>query len=1173
MAAYFWVTGGTGNWNSASNWALTSGGVGGIAVPGSGDTAAIDANSGSGTVTLDISPTIQTLTCTGFTGTLAFGTNTISLNSTGTVFTGVTTMTVTGTPQIILTNNSATARTITPTAVTEANSISFRVTAGTGTLTTTAGSYRDLDFTDGTNPTGYAGALQGGIITVYGNFKASTGMTQASVTNTITFAATSGTKTINTAGVTFDRPFTFNGVGGTWQLQGALTSGATRTTTLTNGTLDLVSYTLTTGIFSSTASTTRTLAFGTGKIVVTGNNATIFTTSLATAFTATGSKRVELSYSLGVGTRIITGATVATGIEGTNLLDYFVTAGSDIVTFTSSRVYGTIDFYNAGASTFTGTFTNSTLSVYGDLAVKSGMTVGSGSLVTSFLATSGTKTITSNGQGLDFPITINGPGGTFQLADAFTMGSTRAFTLTAGTFNTNGYALSTGVVSSSNTNVRALNLGASTVTVAGTGTSWNFTDPTNLTFNAGTSSIVFTGTTGIFTFANGGQTYYNVTAPDSGYRFDVVGSAVFNQLTVPNSATAAEKTLRFDTNQTIGTFTVTGANGNCRILVFANPPVVGAQITLTATSVSFVDADFRDIVAAGAAIPWTGTRLGNFGNNTNITFGAGKTVYWNKVAGGSWGDDAWALASGGATSTLNQPLGQDVAVFDNTGLNAGSTVIFGSYVSGGLDCSSLTNALIIQTDATYLGPGLYKDVTLSSAVSFSGTPNISFSSRIATQYITSAGVNLACGVTFNSIVTVALVDNLTTDDVSFTSGLIDLNGKTLTCSSFTSSATAIRSIGFNGGQIDVTGNNATVWSCADLTNFSYTGTPTVNFTYSGSVGTRTIANGSTAGATESNVVDINTTAGADIIAFSIASSVRNLNFTGFSGVASTIASGFIYGNLTLSATQTVATNSLATTFAATSGTKTITTNGVVISRPLLFSGVGGAWSLQDALTMGATNGSLRLYAGTFTTNSYAVTADSFKATAATAVGNRTLNLGSSTITLTGEATSSASWQTEDGAYTLTINAGTSTIYLAEAYTGTSFQWFFGGGKTYYNVVYSGGQPGGFYQSNTFNSISNSTQPLALSFEAGSTQTVNNFGFSGTAGNLVTMTSSVPGTQWSLAKNTGGKVLVSYVSITDSAATPAGYWFAPTSQGNVDGGNNTGWNFASAGGAGGFLPFF
>tara|TARA_R110000868_G_scaffold6746_1_gene37703 strand:- start:227 stop:1810 length:1584 start_codon:yes stop_codon:yes gene_type:complete len=435
MAARFWVTGGTGNWNDTSNWSATTGGASGASVPSTSDTAAFDASSGSGTATLDISPTIQTLTCTGFTGTLAFGTNTISLNSTGTIFTGATTMTVTGTPLIICTNSSATTRTIVTGLVTEANSISFRVTAGTGSVgfTTNQTAVRNLDFTDGVNPTGFAGAYGNGNNTIYGDFKASTGMTVTAGTGTVTFAATSGTKTINTAGVTFDRPFTFNGVGGTWQLQAALTSGASRLTTLTAGTLNLNNYTLTTGTFSANNSNTRALAFGTGKIVITGNSGTVFTTSVGTGLTITGSKRVELAYSGSTGTRIITGVQTASTIEGTNLLDYFVTAGSDIVTFTSSRSYATIDFSNSGAGTFTGTFTNSTLNIYGDLTVKSGMTVGSGALVTSFLATSGTKTITSASQTMDFPITFNGVGGTWAMQDALTLGSTQALTMTNGT--------------------------------------------------------------------------------------------------------------------------------------------------------------------------------------------------------------------------------------------------------------------------------------------------------------------------------------------------------------------------------------------------------------------------------------------------------------------------------------------------------------------------------------------------------------------------------------------------------------------------------------------------------------------------------------------------------------------------------------------------------------------
>jgi hypothetical protein len=451
MAARFWVTGGTGNWNSTSNWSTSSGGASGASVPGSGDTATFDASSGSGTVTLDISPDIQTLTCTGFTGTLAFGTNTISLNSTGTIFTGATTMTVTGTPLIICTNSSATARTILPgVGITEANSISFRVTAGTGTFTiSTTPAVRDLDFTDGVNPTGFAGSLTMAVLTIYGNFKASTGMTCPTSSNATTFAATSGTKTINTAGVTFDRPFTFNGVGGTWQLQAALTSGATRTCTLTNGTLDLNGYTLTTGVFGSNNSNVRTLAFGTGKIVLTATTGTVLSMSTATNFAYTGTSRIELTAS-GAG-RTITPS--ATGAVESNALNIYVTTGSDTVT-----VSGAGRFLNFDLTGFVGTLTyTSSTRYFGNLVFSSGMTLGAISGEFTFAKTSGTQTITSAGKTIDQAVTIDAPDAIVSCQDALTLGSTQTLTMTNGTLQLKaGTTTTVGAFATSGTNPKFL---------------------------------------------------------------------------------------------------------------------------------------------------------------------------------------------------------------------------------------------------------------------------------------------------------------------------------------------------------------------------------------------------------------------------------------------------------------------------------------------------------------------------------------------------------------------------------------------------------------------------------------------------------------------------------------------------------------------------------------------
>jgi hypothetical protein len=194
--------------------------------------ALFDALSGSGTATLDISPDIQRLTMTGFSGTLAFGTNKISLNSTGGIFTGSTTCTITGTPVIDATNNTSTARTFAAGDVTEGNSISLNVTAGTGNLSLT-GRVRDLNFT------GFSGSLASTARTIYGNLIISPGMTITATLFATTFAATSGAKTITTNGVTINCAITFDAAGSTYSFSDAFTTAPTRIFTFVSGTLKL----------------------------------------------------------------------------------------------------------------------------------------------------------------------------------------------------------------------------------------------------------------------------------------------------------------------------------------------------------------------------------------------------------------------------------------------------------------------------------------------------------------------------------------------------------------------------------------------------------------------------------------------------------------------------------------------------------------------------------------------------------------------------------------------------------------------------------------------------------------------------------------------------------------------------------------------------------------------
>jgi hypothetical protein len=208
---------------------------------------------------------------------------------------------------------------------------------------------------------------------------------------------------------------------------------------------------------------------------------------------------------------------------------------------------------------------------------------------------------------------------------------------------------------------------------------------------------------------------------------------------------------------------------------------------------------------------------------------------------------------------------------------------------------------------------------------------------------------------------------------TFTQGTVTLQTFTLTCSYFTSSNSNARTIAFGTGKITVTGSNTPVWNTDTSTNLTVTGTPVVNATYSGSVGTRTLIFGSTAAPTEANSISINVSAGSDALIM-YGAGFRDINFTGFSGTWNTNGGNrTVYGSLTLSAGMTIASGFGTIIFAATSGTKTITVAGQTIQGNLTFNGAGGTFGFTDALTLGTTrvltitNGTVKLKAGTTNT--------------------------------------------------------------------------------------------------------------------------------------------------------------------------------------------------------------
>ena len=459
---------------------------------------------------------------------LAFGTGQLALTGNAATIFDITTATNFSTTGTVYINSTYTGSTGTRTFVTgftAAQAASYIVsTSGTDGIVLSpsatdivalTGNYNNIDFT------GFTGTLSNTARTIYGNLTmpASGGTFTAGALVT-TFAATSGTKTITTNSRTLDFPVTINGTGGTFQLQDALTLGSTRAFTLTAGTLNLNDFTLSAVTFSSNNSNTRSVAFGTtGKITLGGNNATIVDLSTMTNFTYTGTPKIYSTYTGATGTRTFNiGNAPSAGATSTNVFDLSIgTSGNGLVIAAGTDTLVLIGSFNDFNLTgLAQTINNNSRFIYGNFTLPaSGGTLAAGVNVLSFLATSGTKTITTNGRTLDFPVTISGTGGTFQLLSNFTLGSTRAFTLTAGTLDLNDFTLSLATFSSSGTGVRSVAFGTTGLISLGgnNATIVDLTDITNFTYT-GTPKIysTYTGATGTRTFNFGGTGAIGVTS-------------------------------------------------------------------------------------------------------------------------------------------------------------------------------------------------------------------------------------------------------------------------------------------------------------------------------------------------------------------------------------------------------------------------------------------------------------------------------------------------------------------------------------------------------------------------------------------------------------------------------------------------------------------------------------
>jgi hypothetical protein len=701
-------------------------------------------------------------------------------------------------------------------------------------------------------------------------------------------------------------------------------------------------------------------------------------------------------------------------------------------------------------------------------------------------ATTG-KTVTTNGRAFNSSsINFDAGGGEWTLGSALTVGN--SITVQAGTFNTADYNVTTG-----NFGPRAtVNFGSSTITCSG-GTAW--AAESSAVINAGTSQINCTSANA--NFYGAGKTYYNVTFTNTSATTPLIaGSNTFNNLTFAARAATGIGTLSIHANQTItGTLTVQSGNTDPtrRLLITSN--TLGAARTITAAAIDFgAGLDFRDITAAGAAAPWDVSSLygGDCLGNTDITFPAAKTVYWNLAGTQNWSATGWATSSGGTPAAANFPLAQDIVVFDDAGA-AGTVTLNSGYHVGTIDFSARTNAVTFNMQTA--GHTVYGDFLLSSAVTFNTTnTDQAFVEFIARKSVTSVdmkGRNFACPVRFGAGGgQVNLLSGFTNSNrrMGVNGCVLNLGGNEISVGVFDIGA-AITQIQFNGGRIvfyradsQCTGGGA---------NFSYTGDPDARITTTFAVNGMAFI--------ESNAFDWTFTGSGSVGGFNFI--CRKLDASGFTG---TLSNNRIvaYGDVTLSPSMTLTHVNNPVFFAKSSGIQKLTTAGLVQPWPIEKQGAG-ALQLEDDCTVAATR-TFTHTAGTIDLNGKKLTVDNFNTSNSNA---RTLAMNNGTL----ECTASGTSFTAATATNLTVT-GNGTISMTSA----SAKTFAGGGYQNYPTLNQGGAGDlTITGANKFYNLTNSVQPATVIFPANAVTKVRNFRLRGTPGNLVTLQSSTAGQRFTL----------------------------------------------------------
>lgn len=489
------------------------------------------------------------------------------------------------------------------------------------------------------------------------------------------------------------------------------------------------------------------------------------------------------------------------------------------------------------------------LTVSGSATFKSGDSLTAGALVLN-----ATGTLTQSGATFANTITISGSGITVTLGSDIVVGTTKHIQLTQGTLDTSAsnYAITCNYFyDNGSASTRGITLNSSTVTCSLLTFSGN---AATLTVSASSATIVINSdiaTANNFAGKAWGIVNFNSIATAARTHAITFGTgATFVQLNVDHKVDRRDTVLTLSAAFSVSDSCVwkSGGVGNddpsYRLLIRSS--AIGTQRVMTVTAASktitLTDIDIQDFSISTTNSPTiTSTRVGDCGGNGSGLCSTPKTVFMDSGTSSLYMySNIWATSSGGGDISLNNiPLPQDTAVIDNNTWDlTGRSITTGGIRMPNIDASGLTESQNIYfAVGTYYGSldlsgsgclSLFTSdgVVLTIDARVAGTLNLNILDAIAD----------VGGITIDSYGgTVVLGNNLTLQSASgsygvftLTRGTFDMNGKTLTCRSFSASNSNVRTLTDSGdGLIICDGVTGTIFTINNEANLTVSSSPNI----------------------------------------------------------------------------------------------------------------------------------------------------------------------------------------------------------------------------------------------------------------------------------------------------------------------------------------------------------